>query len=139
MPFEPLANGTSNGARPNWAPILGQWEITDTSQRFLGEGQTAHAHGREFPMGLAITNVAMQNGMCRVRMRFSGPFGGDVPRAGGIVLGYRSPEQHYIMAQLGAALSAYSVGEYVSGFGWRPLVVAGQLKTLRTIEIMCFR
>src|ERR1039457_5609152 len=131
MPLEPLANGTNNGKKPNWAPILGQWEITETSQRFRGEGRNAAAHGQSFPMGLAVSNVAMQNGMCRVQIRFSGPFG-ESARAGGIVLGYRSPEQHYIFAELAAALSAYSVGEYVSGFGWRPLVATGERENLKS-------
>jgi hypothetical protein len=80
-------------------------------------------------MGLAVSNVSVQNGMCRVQIRFSAPFG-EGEQAGGIVLGYRSPEQHYIFAELGAARSAYSVGEYVSGFGWRPLVATGQLENL---------
>ena len=131
MPQEPPVNGTNNGSRPNWAPILGQWEITETSQIFRGEGQNADAHGQSFAIGLAVSNVAMQNGMCRVKMRFSAPFR-DSAQAGGIVLGYRSPEQHYIFAQLGAARSAYSVGEYVSGFGWRPLASTGQLENLKS-------
>jgi hypothetical protein len=130
MPLQPLANGTNNSARPNWAPILGQWEITET-MKYLGRGQNAAAHGQSFPMGLAVSNVAMQNGMCQVRLRFSAPFD-DSEQAGGIVLGYRSPEQHYIFAELGAARSAYSVGEYVSGFGWRTLVATGQLQNLRS-------
>ncbi len=131
MPLEPLANGTKNGARPpNWAPILGRWEISETIQKFQGEGQSATAHGQSFPMGLAVSNVVMQNGMCRAQIRFSGPFG-ESEQAGGIVLGYRSPEQHYMFAELGAANSAYSVGEYVSGFGWRSLVATGQRQNLK--------
>lgn len=81
-------------------------------------------------MGLAVTNVAMANGMCRVQIRFTGQFTGNV-QAAGIVLGYRSPEQRYVFVQLGASNSAYSVGEYVSGFGWRPLVTSGQIDNLR--------
>src|SRR5271170_826294 len=130
MPVEPLVNGSNKIARPNWAPILGQWEITETRLQFRGEGQNASAHGQSFPMGLAVSNAVMQNGTCRVHIRFSAPFGGS-EQAGGIVLGYRSSEQHYIFAQLGAARSAYSVGEYVSGFGWRPLATTGQLENLR--------
>jgi hypothetical protein len=72
----------------------------------------------------------MQNGFCRVQLRFTGEFG-DAEQAGGLVFGYRSPEQHYVFAELGAARSAYSVGEYVSGFGWRPLSATGQLKNLQ--------
>jgi len=47
-------------------------------------------------------------------------------------LGYRSQEQHYVFAELGAARSAYSIGEYVAGFGWRPLVATGQLQNLQS-------
>ncbi|HLN04040.1 MAG TPA: nucleoside 2-deoxyribosyltransferase [Bryobacteraceae bacterium] len=131
MPLEPLANGTNNGARPNWAPILGQWDITEASQKFRGEGQNFASGGDLFPVGLAVSNVAMQNGMCRVKIRFSASFGKTV-QAGGIVLGYRSPEHSYVFAQLGAARSAYSIGEHVVGFGWRPLVATGQLQNLRS-------
>jgi nucleoside 2-deoxyribosyltransferase len=121
--------GSKNG-KPSWAAILGQWAITETSQKFLGQGLAATAGGQSFSVGLAVSNVAMQNGVCRVRIRFSAEFG-DSEQAGGVVLGYRAPEQHYIFAELGAARSAYSVGEYVSGFGWRPLVATGQLQNLR--------
>jgi hypothetical protein len=82
-------------------------------------------------MGLAVSNATMQNGVCRVQIRFTAPFG-DTEQAAGIVLGYRSPEQHYVFAELGAARSAYSVGEYVSGFGWRSLAATGQLENLQS-------
>jgi hypothetical protein len=121
---------SKNGAMPNWAAILGQWEITETSQSFLGQGLGAASRGQSFPMGLAVSSVAIQNGTCRVKIRFSAGFD-EGEQAGGIVLGYRSPEQHYVFAELGAARSAYSVGEYVSGFGWRPLVATGQLENLK--------
>jgi hypothetical protein len=52
-------------------------------------------------------------------------------QAGGIVLGYRSPEQAYIFAELGAASGAYSVGEYMSGIGWRGLTSTGQRQNLQ--------
>lgn len=131
MPVAPVVNGKNEAARPNWAPILGQWEIGEARLQFQGQDQNASAHGQSFPMGLAVSNVVMQNGTCRVKIRFSAPFGGS-EQAGGIVLGYRSPEQHYIFAELGAAGSAYSVGEFVSGFGWRPLVATGQLQNLKS-------
>jgi hypothetical protein len=62
---------------------------------------------------------------------FSAHFDEKDEQAGGIVFGYRSPEQHYVFAELGAARSAYSIGEFVSGFGWRPLVTTGQLENLK--------
>jgi hypothetical protein len=130
MPVEPLKNGRTNGGRPNWAPILGEWDITDTSQKFRGKGVNAVTQAQSFPIGLAVSSQSMQNGRCRVQIRFSAPFGGE-EQAGGIVLGYRAPDQPYIFAELGAARSAYSVGEYVSGFGWKPLIAAGQLQNLQ--------
>jgi len=57
---------------------------------------------------------------------------GDDEQAAGIVLGYRSPDQHYIFAEPGAARSGYSIGEYVNGSGWGPLVAAGQLENLKS-------
>ena len=129
MAQEAGANGSANGARPKWAPILGQWEIGESIQKFQGKGQNFVSGAESFPIGLAVSNAAMQSGVCRVNIRFSAPFGESV-QAGGVVLGYRSLEQHYIFAQLGASHSAYSVGESVAGFGWRPLVAAGQLQNL---------
>lgn len=77
-----------------------------------------------------MSNGILQNGSCRVTVRFSAPFAAS-EQAGGIVVGYRSPEQNYLFAELGAARSAYSVGEYVSGFGWKPLATTGQLENLQ--------
>jgi hypothetical protein len=130
MALDPAGNGTGNGSKPRWAPILGRWEITDPGQRFIGEWLNAAANGQTFPIGLVVSNVALQNGTCRVKVRFSTPFAAS-EQAGGIVVGYRSPEQNYLFAELGAARSAYSVGEYVSGFGWRPLATTGQLENLQ--------
>jgi hypothetical protein len=124
-------NGTSDGAKHKWAQILGKWDTSDTEQKFLGAGQNFASGGDVFPVGLAISNAVLLNGMCRVSVRFFSPFGNGV-QAGGIVLGYRSPAQQYVYAELGAARSAYCIGEYVHGFGWRPLVTAGQLDNLKS-------
>jgi hypothetical protein len=124
-------NGTSDVAKPKWAHILGRWDTNDTEQRFQGGGRNFASGGDVFPVGLAISSAAIVNGMCRVKLRFSSPFNDGV-QAGGVVIGYRSPEQHYVFAELGAARSAYSIGEYVHGFGWRPLVTAGQLDNLKS-------
>ncbi|HTW63254.1 MAG TPA: hypothetical protein VME17_01505 [Bryobacteraceae bacterium] len=131
MPADTALNGNNITRKPNWAPILGQWNITKTSLQFLGEGQNSAAHGQSFPIGLVVSNAAMQNGTSSVHIQFNAPFGGS-EQAAGIVLGYRSPEQHYIFAELGAARSAYSLGEFVSGFGWRPLVATGQVQNLQS-------
>lgn len=126
------SNGQNGLSHPNWAPILGKWDIRgrESIQIFAGEGQSAFANGQSFPIGLAVSNAVLQNGRCQVRIRFSKPFG-PAEQAAGIVIGYRSPEQHYVFAELGAARSAYSIGEFVSGFGWRPLSTTGNRENLR--------
>jgi hypothetical protein len=126
-----LLNGPNGSSRPSWVPILGNWQIGEATQTFLGEGQGAVAHGQTFPLGLAASNAVLQHGRCRVRIQFSTPFG-EAEQAAGIVIGYRSPEQHYVFAELGAARSAYSIGEFVPGFGWRPLVATGARENLRS-------
>ncbi len=124
--MQPSSNASQNGDSIRWAPILGRWNFAGNAQEFLGEGNEATAHGRSFAVGIAVTNVSMANGMCRVHIRFA-----ENVQAGGIVLGYRSQEQRYVFVELGASNSAYSIGEYVSGFGWRPLVTSGQVANLQ--------
>src|SRR5713226_2046095 len=94
LPMSSVAspNGQNGPSRLNWIPILGNWDIGESTQTFLGEGQPAFAHGQSFPMGLAASNAVLQNGRCRVRIQFSKPFGA-AEQAAGIVIGYRSPEQ----------------------------------------------
>lgn len=128
MPSAFPHNGHSES--PSWIPILGGWEISRDGQTFTGSGQESFAHGQVFPVGLAASSALLQNGACRVRIRFSSAFDA-AEQAAGIVLGYRSPDQHYVFAELGAALSAYSIGEFVSGFGWRPLIATGARDNLR--------
>ena len=130
MPSESPVNGANSNRTINWAAILGRWDISAVGQKFLGEGPRVATPAQTFPVGLAVSSVAMQTGQCRVRIRFSAPFEGE-EQAGGIVLGYRSPEQPYIFIELGAASGAYLIGEYVTGFGWRPLVAAGQFQNLQ--------
>jgi hypothetical protein len=131
MPPKPLANGTHSNGTTNWVPVLGQWEISGVGQKFLGLGPKAATQAQSFPIGLVVSSISMQTGNCRVHIRFSAPFDGR-EQAGGIVLGYRSPEQPYIFVELGAASGAYSVGEYLSNFGWRALVATGQSQNLQT-------
>jgi hypothetical protein len=109
--------------------VLGAWEIADSGLHFLGQGQHAAAQGQMFPMGLAASNITLQNGNCRVRIRFHEPFG-DAVQVGGIVLGYRSSDSHYIFAELGGANRAYSIGEFVSGVGWRAIDGVGEIQNL---------
>jgi hypothetical protein len=63
-------------------------------------------------------------------MRLSGsrsttPEGAPFVTEGKVLLGYRSPAERYVMAGLGGWRFAYSIGEFVPGFGWRSLATAG--------------
>lgn len=86
MPSETPVNGANSNRTINWAAILGQWDISAVGQKFLGEGPRVATQAQSFPVGLAVSSVAMQTGQCRVQIRFSAPFEGD-EQAGGIVLG----------------------------------------------------
>lgn len=119
----------TNVAKPNWAPILGLWETSDDQQVYRGGALNGVAIGQSFPIGLAISEATMDSGACEARIRFSAPFNGR-EQAGGIVLGYRSPERRYVFARLGASDSSYSIGEYANG-SWRPLVSTGLRQNLK--------
>ncbi len=130
MPPKSLANGKQTNGNLSWVPVLGKWDISGSNQTFLGQGPIAATQVQQFPIGLAVSSVSLQNGHCRVCIRFAESFDGR-EQAAGIVLGYRSPEQQYIFAELGAASGAYSIGEFVTNFGWRALVATGQRQNLQ--------
>jgi len=130
MSRETLANGTIGHNKLNWFPVLGQWNIAGAGQIFLGEGPPAATQAQSFPVGLAVSSASMQTGQCRAQIRFSAPFNG-AEQAAGIVVGYRSHDKPYVFAELGGTSGACLVGEFVSGFGWRPLAATGQAQSLQ--------
>ncbi|MGA3075634.1 MAG: nucleoside 2-deoxyribosyltransferase [Bryobacteraceae bacterium] len=117
----PVSDECSSSTR--WAPILGHWSVGDDQIAYKGGDQHFAAHGQEFPIGILVNNRELLSGACRVDVEFDEVSSGIF--AGGIILGYRSQERYYLEVQLGAGQAAYCVSEFVSGFGWRPLKVAG--------------
>lgn len=114
-----------------WAAISGRWRFSEGGAKFKGEGESASTNGVSFPMGLAISSKQMRSGKCGVKATFAADFGSrDVVEAAGIVVGYRSRDQHYVVAQLGAREGAFVISEFVPGFGWRPLKSGGDRKNL---------
>jgi hypothetical protein len=111
-----------------WAPILGHWSVSGDQIAYKGGDERFTAHGQDFPIGILVNNRELLSGACKVDVEFDNISSGVF--AGGIVLGFRSQERYYLQVQLGAAQAAYSVSEFVSGFGWRPLKVAGPHDTL---------
>jgi hypothetical protein len=106
-----------------WAPILGHWSVKDDKIAYEhGDGRST-AHGQEFPMGILVNNRELRSGACNVEVEFEDVSSGIF--AGGVILGYRSPERYYLQVQFGANHAAYCVSEFVNGFGWNPLKWAG--------------
>jgi hypothetical protein len=130
MTLKPLVHENGNGTKPNWAPIQGLWETSGEVQVYRGGPVAAKGPSRGFPLGLAVSEAAMENGECEVGIRFSSPFG-DQEQAAGVIIGFGSIERGYVYAELGAGQSSYVLGEYANGF-WRPLVPpAGQRQNLK--------
>lgn len=115
-------NGSHSDQR--WAPILGDWKVSTEELVYSGGAERFQAHGQQFPMGLIVSDRALQHGRCRVNIKFTpSPKGGHF--AGGLAIGYRTPERYYVQAQLGAGPAAYTVSEFVPGFGWKPVYSIG--------------
>jgi hypothetical protein len=114
----------------HWATIFGKWSIRDPDFVYEGSGLPVAAHGQQFPFGLIVSNRTLQSGSAEVAIKFPKAFG-EEPQAGGVVIGFRSQEQYYVLIQLGAAASAYSISESVPGFGWRPLMTTGPRDSLK--------
>src|SRR5437879_1883596 len=110
----------SPDSAPRWAVIQGSWDITGGELVYKGGAERYQAHGQLFPMGLVVSNRTMQHGRCRVDVEFA-PSENSGHFAGGLVIGYRAPERYYLQVQFGAGPAAYSVSEFVPGFGWKPL------------------
>jgi hypothetical protein len=79
--------------------------------------------------GLALSNLIMQDGKVSVKLRFEG-LRSETLQSAGVVFGYTSAADRYVFAQLGASRSAYAIGEFEPGFGWRPQLLAGDISNL---------
>jgi hypothetical protein len=114
-----------NGDPPpiNWATILGDWSFKANTVTYRGGKEEFSAHGQSFPMGILVNDRPLGRGTCEVSVEFD-EISPD-PFAGGIILGYRSQDRDYLLVELGAGQAAYSVSEFVPGFGWRPLKRVG--------------
>jgi hypothetical protein len=66
-----------------------------------------------------VTDVHLTGGTISVQMRMS------EKSEGRILLGYRSPNERYIIAGLKGWNFAYTIGEHVPAFGWKALAYAG--------------
>lgn len=96
-----------------WAPVVGRWS-TDEEPHYLGPQEQLPA-----PFGICVTDLHLTGGTIAVKMRMNGE------SEGRILLGYRAPSERYVIAGLKGWKFAYTIGEYVHGFGWKALAYAG--------------
>lgn len=106
-----------------WAAIVGRWSFSEDQATYLGPDPN-------FPqsatlVGICVTNFRLSAGKisCRVRLP-------DSTSEGRLLLGYRSPDQRYVMAGIGGWNRAYTVGELEPALGWRGLALAGSAENL---------
>jgi len=103
-----------------WAALAGHWNFDDNSAIYAGpkEGPIAY--------GLAVSNVTLRDGEVRTRITLNSTDN----FTAAIVIGFQSEAAPYLMGQLGAYNTAYSISELEPGFGWRAIATAGTVKNL---------
>ncbi|MCA9228295.1 MAG: hypothetical protein KDA47_21895 [Planctomycetales bacterium] len=122
--IDDLAAAASEGARPvtKWAAIAGKWTFSGADAKYLAPASTKAMA----PLGIAIGSRPFRDGVIETTIRLSR----NENTSAGIVFGFRALDQHYLFAQLGGWSSAYALGEYRPGIGWKPVAQAGNLENL---------
>jgi hypothetical protein len=113
----------SASEKTNWAAIVGRWSFNGQQATYLGPAPESPESA--IPVGICVTNFQLTAGKisCRVKLP-------DSRSEGRPLLGYRSPDERYIMAGIGGWNYAYTVGERDPTLGWRGLAVAGSAANL---------
>ncbi len=107
----------------SWAGIVGRWRFTGGVPVYEGSGDGATG----FPYGLAIGSVRFRDGRILATMRRETKAAG-----AGVVLGYHSTREPYVVAQLGSRERAYGVHLFRPEFGWTPHIELGLAENLDT-------
>lgn len=121
-------NNSSSPGSPSvvvrWAALAGLWDFEGPSAAYKGPSSDAAQS-----YGIALTNCNLTDGSISVQVRFS-----QVDNAGntaaGLLLGFQSERSRYVIAQLGGYGRAYSLAEWLPGFGWQGIENAGSAKNL---------
>ena len=107
----------------NWAALAGRWSFSGQNATYLGPD--LERTGLAIPIGICVTNFQLTEGKisCSVKLP-------DSTSEGRLLLGYRSPDQRYILAGIGGWKRAYTVGERDPTIGWRGIAGAGSAENL---------
>src|SRR3990170_2187128 len=107
-----------------WAPIVGRW-VFEPSRAIY---QRPQGNAEAPPIGIALSDQDFAEGAVKTTILFAGP-----ELSGQILLGYRGPNERYLVAGLGGYGFAYSLSEFEPGYGWRGLVLSGSEANLTTV------
>ena len=117
----------ANGHPSHWAAIAGLWDFDGGTATYRGPGSGDSGD----PYGIALTDRGLTDGSLGVRISFSemsSVESGYV--SAGVVLGFQSERSRYIVVQLGRYKRAYSIAEFIPGFGWQPVENSGSAQNL---------
>lgn len=112
----------------HWAPVRGTWTLSDTEQRYKPPSPSTAPRGVH---GLALSDQFIRDGSAACDIRFEAAAAGPVKgESAGIVLGYQSLPEGYVVAGLGAFETAYAVWEFIAGTGWLSRRAEGSIHNL---------
>src|SRR5438309_715971 len=114
----------------SWAAISGKWEFNGSVADYQEGTVSGSVAGRPVSLGISLTNQSLQDGRARIKVAFDALTPDDL-QGGGLIIGYRSSNEYYVVAQLATNQEAYSIGELVPGFGWQRIIAAGQKTNLQ--------
>jgi hypothetical protein len=123
-----------------WAPILGSWERTAETARYLPPVAADAGHGTEFNVGILLSPIEVTAGVLTTTVNFPADDAEPEPQ-GRFILGYNARTQAYYSAGLGGWRGLYVVEQFVPREGISPLQVLGRPESLERghsydIEVM---
>jgi hypothetical protein len=110
-----------------WAPAVGLWDTSTADPVYLKPQENNQ------PYGLCISDVRFQGGMVKVTVCLPKADDGDSVHpdtAGGILIGYRSPNDEYLSATLGGYGRGYTLTRFTPDPGWVGIAAAGSRENL---------
>lgn len=130
---------SSNGAAgkailaKQWLSKYGTWDLSNPqAPSFAGKSSiSGKSNGRDFALGLAVSDLMWVEGELKAVVALRSTE--DISSAA-LVFGFESDEQPYFTAQIGGANEAYSVGESVPHYGFRPILSGGQPSDITSSE-----
>jgi hypothetical protein len=110
----------------HWAALKGRWSFEAGVSVYEGQ-----IEDQQQPYGLALSDLRLQDGRVKVIISFQNLDDSTINISGGVVLGFHSGDGSYLNPQLGGWKSAYALGEFVPGEGFRSIKRTGSIDNLQ--------